>query len=103
MAKLSDTIANYLDLRRKIQGKQFSSVYLLHGEEVYFIDAITDLIEESVLPESERSFNQTILYGKEVKIHDLISMARRYPQNVLNRTVFVPYNFLKYRKKFRWS
>ena len=39
MAKLSDTIANYLDLRRKIQGKQYAPVYLLHGEEVYFIDA----------------------------------------------------------------
>ena len=89
MAKLSDTIANYLDLRRKIQGKQFSSVYLLHGEEVYFIDALTDLIEESVLPESERSFNQTILYGKEVKIHDLISMARRYPMMSQHQVIIV--------------
>jgi DNA polymerase-3 subunit delta len=79
MAKMSDTISNYLDLRRKIQSKQYSPVYLLHGEEVYFIDAITDLIEQSILPESERSFNQTLIYGKEVKVHDLISMARRYP------------------------
>ncbi len=54
-------------------------MYLLHGEEVYFIDALTDLLEQSILPESERSFNQTLIYGKEVKVHDLISMARRYP------------------------
>jgi DNA polymerase-3 subunit delta len=79
MAKLSDTIANYLDLRKKILAKQYAPVYLLHGEEVYFIDAITELLEKSVLPESERSFNQTLIYGKEVKVHDLIAMARRYP------------------------
>ncbi|MBM3438026.1 MAG: DNA polymerase III subunit delta [Bacteroidetes bacterium] len=79
MAKMSDTISNYLDLRRKIQSKQYSPVYLLHGEEVYFIDALTELLERSILPEAERSFNQTLIYGKEVKIHDLIAMARRYP------------------------
>ena len=89
MAKLSDTIAKYLDLRRKIQSKQFSPVYLLHGEEVFFIDSITDLIEESVLPASERSFNQTVIYGKEVKVHDLISMARRYPMMSNHQVIIV--------------
>ncbi|PHX92257.1 MAG: DNA polymerase III subunit delta [Flavobacteriales bacterium] len=79
MAKLSDTIANYLQLNQKIQAKQFSPIYFFHGEEVFFIDSLVEQLENSVLDESERSFNQSIKYGKELKIHELIAMARRYP------------------------
>lgn len=86
---MSDTIANYLNLRRKIQSKQFSPVYFLHGEETYFIDALLDLLEQSVLPESERSFNQTIVYGKELKIHDLIAMCKRYPMMSQHQLIVV--------------
>lgn len=89
MAKLSETISKYLELRRKIQSKQFSPVYLLHGEEVYFIDALTDLLENTIIPVSERSFNQTLVYGKEVKIHDLIAMARRYPMMSEHQVIIV--------------
>lgn len=43
------------------------------------MDSIANLLENSVLPESERSFNQSIIYGKEIKMNDLIANARRYP------------------------
>lgn len=79
MAKTADTVDNYIGIKDKINGKTFSPIYLLHGTEPYFIDAVSDLLEKSILPESERSFNQSVLYGKEVKMNDLISMARRYP------------------------
>jgi DNA polymerase-3 subunit delta len=79
MAKVADTIDNYLGLQEKIRRSELSPIYLLHGTEPFFVDAIADLLEASVLPESERSFNQTIVYGKEVKMNDLVSMAKRYP------------------------
>ena len=48
-----------------IKKKQFQPVYLLHGEESYFIDLVSDAIVEHALEEHERDFNQTIVYGKD--------------------------------------
>ncbi len=79
MAKQIETVVNYLSLKNQFQQGQFAPVILLQGDEVYFIDDLTSLLENSVLNESEKSFNQTIVYGKETKTNDLVGMARRYP------------------------
>jgi DNA polymerase III subunit delta len=79
MAKTADTIANYLNLSDTISSGRYSPLYLFHGEESYFIDSLTHQLEDSILPEAERSFNQSVIYGKETKPNDLIGMARRYP------------------------
>jgi len=63
------------DLEKKI----FHPLYLLEGEEPYFIDAVSDFIEHHALPEAERSFNQTILYGKETNALDIRTRAMNYP------------------------
>lgn len=62
-----------------IKKKSYQPVYFLHGTEPYFIDEITDLIEKSILSESEKAFNQVILYGKETNHLAVIDQARRYP------------------------
>lgn len=63
------------NLKRKI----FKPVYFLCGEEPYFIDKISDYIEHNVLDESEREFNQSILYGRELDMASIIGAAKRYP------------------------
>lgn len=73
------TVTEYLALQKKIEGGQFAPISLLQGETSYFIDELTELFENNVLQPAEKSFNQTILFGKEVKMLDLVSMARRYP------------------------
>jgi DNA polymerase-3 subunit delta len=62
-----------------LRNRKFSPVYLLEGEETYFIDAISKEIEESVLKPEEKSFNQTIAYGKDVTPLEIKMSARRYP------------------------
>jgi DNA polymerase-3 subunit delta len=62
-----------------IRAKRFSPVYFLHGEEPFFIDQISDAVEQYALPEEEKGFNQTILYGKEVDHLTLLDYLRRYP------------------------
>jgi DNA polymerase-3 subunit delta len=79
MAKSSDTVSNYLSLLSEIESKRFVPIYLLHGDETYFIDSLTDALENNVLPEAERSFNQSVVYGKDIKMADLIAMVKRYP------------------------
>ena len=49
------------------------------GEEPYFIDMISDYIENNVLDDSEKEFNQTILYGRDVSAADIIGAAKRFP------------------------
>ncbi|UAM98956.1 DNA polymerase III subunit delta [Polaribacter litorisediminis] len=54
-------------------------IYFLMGEEPYYIDIISDYIEKNVLEESEKGFNQQVMYGRDTEIEDIISTAKRYP------------------------
>ena len=54
-------------------------IYFLCGEEPYFIDQLTDFLEENLLPEADRSFNQMVLYGRDVSMNEIISNAKRFP------------------------
>lgn len=63
-----------------ITNRKFAPIYLLHGEESYYIDLISDHIEQSVLSEAEKGFNQTILYAtRETDPSQIINTAKRYP------------------------
>ena len=63
----------------KINNKVYNTVYFLMGEETYYIDMINDLLEDNVLNEEEKSFNQTILYGKDTNTDEIISVCKRFP------------------------
>ena len=54
-------------------------IYFLMGDEPYYIDKISDYIEETVLEESEKGFNQQVMYGRDSTIEDIVSAAKRYP------------------------
>lgn len=71
------------------QGK-FSPIYFLVGEkETFFVDLIANKIEQTVLSEEEKAFNQSILYGKDVSIEDVIGQAKQYPMMAEHRVVIV--------------
>ena len=57
----------------------FSPVYLLMGDEPYYVDMVCDAVLEHCLDESERDFNQTVCYGADVNAEAVITAARRYP------------------------
>lgn len=62
-----------------IKKRNFSPIYFLMGEEPFFIDSISDELENNILDEAERSFNQIILYGSDVTAKDIMSQARAFP------------------------
>jgi len=70
------------------QGK-LKPIYFLMGEEAYYIDKISDFIEENVLPEDQKGFNQMVLYGRDVSIDDIVSNAKRYPMMADHQVVIV--------------
>jgi DNA polymerase-3 subunit delta len=73
------------DLKNRI----FKPVYFLAGEESYYIDLITEYIQEKVLPETEKAFNQIILYGDDTNIASIIDTARRFPMMSSHQVLIV--------------
>ncbi|MDA1144963.1 MAG: DNA polymerase III subunit delta [Bacteroidetes bacterium] len=73
----------------EINKGNFSPLYLLYGEEPYYIDAIADLIEQKALAEEEKAFNQLIVYGKDALIEDIVSQAKRYPMMAERQLIVV--------------
>ncbi len=69
----------YEEIRGGIMNHRFMPVYMFQGEEPYFIDQLTDLLIERVLTDSERDFNQTLVYGSDVDVATVISAAKRFP------------------------
>jgi DNA polymerase III subunit delta len=73
------------DLRNRI----FKPVYFLAGDEPYYIDLIVNYIEEKVLPESEKAFNQIVIYGDDTNIPAIIDTARRFPMMASHQVLII--------------
>ncbi len=59
------------------------------GEEPYYIDKLTDYIEDTILTEEEKGFNQMVLYGRDVTVEEIVSNAKRYPMMADRQVVIV--------------
>jgi len=73
------------DLKNRI----YKPVYFLAGEEPYYIDLITNYIEENVLPEAEKDFNHMVLYGEDTSIPVIIETSRRFPMMSNHQVIIV--------------
>ncbi|MES2873147.1 MAG: DNA polymerase III subunit delta [Bacteroidota bacterium] len=70
---------NISELIKDLKNRKFKPVYLLHGEESYYIDKISDYIEQNALSDAEKGFNQTVFYGKDSDVMSIINSAKRFP------------------------
>lgn len=77
------------EVLKDIKAKKFAPIYILHGDEPFFIDQIADAFEDQVLTESEKSFNQFVLFGKDQSMGSVISYARRYPMMAEKQVIIV--------------
>ena len=62
-----------------LKKRQYRPVYFLAGEEPYFIDAVSDYIAENVLSETEKAFNQIVMYGRDTSVYSILDAAKRFP------------------------
>ncbi len=72
-----------------IKNGQVKPVYLLMGEEPFYIDKIANYIEDHLMPEEEKGFNQMVLYGRDTTVEDIISNAKRYPMMAERQVIIV--------------
>lgn len=68
-----------IKITKDIKAGLVKPIYFLMGDEPFYIDKITDFIENNILSEDEKGFNQTVLYGRDVTIEDIIATAKRFP------------------------
>ncbi|MCH8319301.1 MAG: DNA polymerase III subunit delta [Bacteroidetes bacterium] len=73
----------------ELKSKKYAPVYFLQGEEPYYIDSISNYIENNVLSESEKDFNLFVLYGKDVDMSMVLSNAMRFPVMAQRQVVIV--------------
>ncbi|HEY5570335.1 MAG TPA: DNA polymerase III subunit delta [Bacteroidales bacterium] len=76
MAKKSISFETIME---SIQKREYAPVYGLMGEEPFFIDCISDTLEKTILSETEKDFNQTVIYGADSTIFTVLDEVRRYP------------------------
>ena len=71
-------MATFEQIISDIYKKKYAPVYFLMGEEPYFIDMISDTLEEEVLDETEKAFNQIVVYGRDVDVDTVAAHAKSF-------------------------
>jgi DNA polymerase III subunit delta len=70
---------SYEEIIKDLQRKIYYPVYFLSGEEPYYIDMISDHIEENLLLPEEKEFNLSVMYGRETDVQNIIDSCKRFP------------------------
>ncbi len=78
-AKFRDSVADMGRIGSNVANRTFAPVYLLMGEEGYFIDQLCNLLDASILAEEQRAFNSITLYGKDSEVGQVINCCRQMP------------------------
>ena len=89
MAEKKSGGTTFETIMHDLKAGQYAPVYVLMGEESYYIDRITDYIAEHVLREEERDFNQTVVFGADVSAGQVADLARRFPMMAERQVVIV--------------
>ncbi|HOK50805.1 MAG TPA: DNA polymerase III subunit delta [Bacteroidales bacterium] len=79
----------YVELLQELRNKIYHPVYFFMGEEPFYMDLLTEYIEQNVLTENEKVFNQHIFFGKDSDIVNIINTARRYPMSSNYQVVII--------------
>ena len=77
--KFKDSVTAFERLRSQIAARQFAPIYLLMGEESYFIDALCEQLTSTILSPAEQAFNQITVYGKDSDAGQIVNLCRQMP------------------------
>jgi DNA polymerase III subunit delta len=78
-----------IQITKDIKAGNIKPIYFFMGEEAYYIDKLTEFIENSILTEDEKGFNQMVLYGRDTSIEEVVSNAKRYPMMADRQVIIV--------------
>lgn len=72
-----------------IKRGELQPIYFLMGDEPYYIDALSNFIENTILSEAEKGFNQQVFYGRDATIEDIVAAAKRFPMMAERQVIIV--------------
>lgn len=88
MAEKKQAIS-YESIMKDLKARKFLPVYVLMGDESYYIDKLCDYISENVLQPEERDFNQVVLFGAETTAAQVADQCKGYPMMAEYRVVIL--------------
>lgn len=71
--------ATFESIEKEIKDGKLKPVYLLKGEELYYLELLSNKFEQEVLDEAEKDFNMGVFYGKDASMDELMLSAKQYP------------------------
>ena len=87
--KFKDCITQFEDLKSRISKRQFAPIYLLMGEESYFIDVLCEQLSSTILSPAEQAFNQITVYGKDSDAGQVVNLCRQMPMMGSHEVIIV--------------
>lgn len=78
-----------ITITKNIKAGNIAPVYFFMGEEAYYIDKLSEFIDDTILTEDEKSFNQMTLYGRDVSMQEILSNAKRFPLMAEKQVIIV--------------
>ena len=82
-------IQTYNQIIKNLSEDKFSKIYLLMGEETFFIKKICQFFENYFIEDQNKSFNQEIFYGRDISIENIISSCKSFPMMSDKKLVIV--------------
>ncbi len=71
---------SYFQIIDSITKKSFSPIYLLYGDEPYFIKKICSALQKNVIAEESKAFDEKIIYAeKSMDMNGLLCNLKSYP------------------------
>lgn len=70
---------DYQSIIKDLKNGEFSPVYILMGEEPYYIDKIVEALEKYVVAEEDKEFDQNVLYGADTQGLKVLEAAGQFP------------------------
>lgn len=83
------TVPTYDDIMRDLKGNVFASIYILMGEESYYIDQISNYVQAHALPADQQAFDQTVVFGADVSGSQIADLAMQFPMMAAKRVIIV--------------
>lgn len=83
------SVTTYDAIMRDLKGGKFAPIYILMGDESYYIDEISNYIQRNVLPPEQQAFDQTVVFGADVNAAQIADLAMQFPMMSPKRVIIV--------------
>lgn len=80
---------SFEEIKKDLLSKNISPIYLLTGDESYYIDLLTKCFEEDIMDEADKDFNFFMAYGKDTNSEIILNNSKQYPLMSQYRLVII--------------